>query len=91
MERIWLLQIIGIHWAIAKCEKRGKGCIHDVRHDQVGQHVPAWIVCAGWPGTDERPPEENRCTQKQEMFKLMPALMLEREVIRGGHMPAEEG
>src|SRR6266550_8081098 len=90
VERVWLSKIVAVNWPIAEGEKRRKHRIHNIRHHQVQQQPPSGKVLARRPGMDHRPPEQNRRPQKTQMLKLMPPFVLQREIIRSGHMPAKE-
>ena len=90
VERVRLLQVVAVDGAVTEGKKRRERCIYDIRSDQVGNHVPAWVAFARRPRADERPPEQDRGSEKTDMFELVPVFMLKSEVIGGGYVPAEK-
>ena len=90
MKRVRLLQVIGVDGTVAKCQEGRKCGIDDVCANQVRDHGPAWVVRARRPRANDRPPEENRRAEKADVFEVVPAFVLQREVISGGYMPAQE-
>ena len=90
VERVRLLQVVAVDGTVTEGKECRERCIHDVRSDQVGNHVPAWVAFARRPRADERPPEQDRGSKKADMLELVPVLMLKGKVIGGGYVPTEE-
>src|ERR1017187_5955899 len=85
-----LREVVRVDGAVAEGEEGRERGVDDVRANQVRDHGPAWVAGAGRPRADERPPEENRRAEKADVLEVMPAFVLQREVVGGGYVPAQE-
>ena len=84
MEWVWLSEVVAVDWAVAEGEKCGERSVDDISANQVRDHDPARVAAARRPRADERPPEENRRAKETDVLEIVPAFVLQCEVVGGG-------
>jgi len=68
-----------------------KSGVLKIRREQIRDHRPSWERGPRRPRLHHRPPEQQRRPQKTEVFKLMPTLRTQCQLVKRRNMRGEVG